>query len=98
MSGSSAEHCFTCMQVSHVLVVDMRHAKGVSREGTKMVRVRDEWYDAVVPSQSSQCEPEWVDAEHPLFLLYTSGSTGKPKGVQHTTAGYMMCEFHLTFF
>ena len=30
------------------------------------------------------CEPEWVDAEHPLFILYTSGSTGKPKGVQHS--------------
>ena len=34
------------------------------------------------------CEPEWVDSEHPLFILYTSGSTGKPKGVLHTTAGY----------
>lgn len=28
----------------------------------------------------TQCEPEWVNAEHPLFTLYTSGSTGKPKG------------------
>jgi acetyl-CoA synthetase len=36
------------------------------------------------------CEPEWVDAEHPLFLLYTSGSTGKPKGIQHSTAGYLL--------
>ena len=33
---------------------------------------------------------EWVDAEHPLFILYTSGSTGKPKGVLHTTGGYMI--------
>lgn len=24
-------------------------------------------------------EPEWCDAEDPLFILYTSGSTGKPK-------------------
>ena len=39
---------------------------------------------------SSDCEPEWVDAEDPLFTLYTSGSTGKPKGVVHTTAGYLL--------
>ena len=36
------------------------------------------------------CEPTWVNAEHPLFILYTSGSTGKPKGVQHSTAGYLL--------
>ena len=40
--------------------------------------------------QAASCEPEWVDAEHPLFLLYTSGSTGKPKGVQHATGGYLL--------
>jgi acetyl-CoA synthetase len=39
---------------------------------------------------SETCEPEWVGAEHPLFLLYTSGSTGKPKGVQHSTGGYLL--------
>jgi len=36
------------------------------------------------------CEPEWMDAEDPLFILYTSGSTGKPKGVMHTTGGYLV--------
>ncbi len=36
------------------------------------------------------CEPVWVNAEHPLFLLYTSGSTGKPKGIQHSSAGYLL--------
>jgi acyl-coenzyme A synthetase/AMP-(fatty) acid ligase len=39
---------------------------------------------------ATTCEPEWVSAEHPLFLLYTSGSTGKPKGVQHSTGGYLL--------
>ena len=39
---------------------------------------------------SDVCEPTWVNAEHPLFILYTSGSTGKPKGVQHSTAGYLL--------
>jgi len=38
---------------------------------------------------SSDCAPEEMNAEDPLFILYTSGSTGKPKGVLHTTGGYL---------
>lgn len=48
---------------------------------------RDQWWQEQIPSQSSECEVEWMNAEDPLFLLYTSGSTGKPKGVVHTTGG-----------
>lgn len=55
-----------------------------------MVPGRDIWWDDVIAGQSDVCEPEWVEAEHPLFLLYTSGSTGKPKGVQHSTGGYLL--------
>ncbi|PIM52364.1 acetate--CoA ligase [Roseateles chitinivorans] len=51
---------------------------------------RDEWLHDAVAGQAASCEPEWVEAEHPLFLLYTSGSTGKPKGVQHSTGGYLL--------
>jgi acetyl-CoA synthetase len=51
---------------------------------------RDLWLHDVVANQPDQCEPEWVDAEHPLFILYTSGSTGKPKGVQHASGGYLL--------
>ncbi|EJL88355.1 acetate--CoA ligase [Herbaspirillum sp. CF444] len=51
---------------------------------------RDLWLHDVVANQSDVCEPEWVDAEHPLFILYTSGSTGKPKGVQHASGGYLL--------
>ncbi|MCW5660670.1 MAG: acetate--CoA ligase [Burkholderiaceae bacterium] len=51
---------------------------------------RDRWLHDVAAGQSGTCEPEWVSAEHPLFLLYTSGSTGKPKGVQHSTGGYLL--------
>jgi acetyl-CoA synthetase len=51
---------------------------------------RDQWLHDLVAKQSATCEPEWVGAEHPLFLLYTSGSTGKPKGVQHSTGGYLL--------
>ncbi len=51
---------------------------------------RDLWWHDITQGQSNTCEPAWVDAEHPLFLLYTSGSTGKPKGIQHSTAGYLL--------
>jgi acetyl-CoA synthetase len=50
----------------------------------------DLWMHEIVAGQGDVCEPEWVEAEHPLFLLYTSGSTGKPKGVQHSSAGYLL--------
>jgi acetyl-CoA synthetase len=51
---------------------------------------RDSWLHEAIYDQAETCEPEWVEAEHPLFLLYTSGSTGKPKGVQHSTGGYLL--------
>jgi acetyl-CoA synthetase len=51
---------------------------------------RDIDLKTLVEGQSNVCEPEWVSAEHPLFILYTSGSTGKPKGVQHSTGGYLL--------
>ena len=56
----------------------------------KMEAGRDIWWQDAEAGQSDVCEPEWVDAEHPLFLLYTSGSTGKPKGVQHSSGGYLL--------
>ncbi len=45
-------------------------------------------WDTLLSNQAASCEPTWVDAEHPLFVLYTSGSTGTPKGILHTTGGY----------
>jgi acetyl-CoA synthetase len=56
----------------------------------KMTAGRDKWWEEVVTGQADTCEPTWVNAEHPLFILYTSGSTGKPKGVQHSTGGYLL--------
>ena len=47
------------------------------------------WSD-LIKNQKNECDPIFVDAEHPLFILYTSGSTGTPKGVQHSTAGYLL--------
>ncbi|HJS03656.1 MAG TPA: acetate--CoA ligase [Variovorax sp.] len=55
-----------------------------------MVAGRDKTFDEVLKGQGSECPPEPVGAEHPLFVLYTSGSTGKPKGVQHATGGYLL--------
>ncbi|OYU98291.1 MAG: acetyl-coenzyme A synthetase, partial [Burkholderiales bacterium PBB5] len=73
-----------CDSIKNVLVVKRTGAD------IAMVAGRDRWMADVVDSQPTTCEPEWVGAEHPLFLLYTSGSTGKPKGVQHSTGGYLL--------
>uniref|UniRef100_A0A8D0W3U9 Propionate--CoA ligase n=1 Tax=Sus scrofa TaxID=9823 RepID=A0A8D0W3U9_PIG len=50
----------------------------------------DFWWHELMQDAGDECEPEWCDAEDPLFILYTSGSTGKPKGVVHTVGGYML--------
>jgi acetyl-CoA synthetase len=73
-----------CDSVKNVLVV--------KRSGAAMAMTagRDLWMDDVIAGLPATCEPEWVEAEHPLFLLYTSGSTGKPKGVQHATGGFLV--------
>ncbi|KAH9519488.1 Acetyl-coenzyme A synthetase, cytoplasmic [Bulinus truncatus] len=51
---------------------------------------RDWWWSELIHNADEICDPEWMDAEDPLFMLYTSGSTGKPKGVLHTVGGYML--------
>jgi len=55
---------------------------------------RDVWYHEEYEKVDDKCDPEWLNAEDPLFILYTSGSTGKPKGVLHTTGGYMVYTTH----
>ncbi|MES2945502.1 MAG: acetate--CoA ligase, partial [Pseudomonadota bacterium] len=55
-----------------------------------MVEGRDSLMHEVTAKADPVCAPEFVGAEHPLFILYTSGSTGKPKGVQHSTGGYLL--------
>ena len=73
-----------CESVKNVIVY--------RRTGGKITwdAARDRWLHDEMQDQGEVCEPEWVSAEHPLFLLYTSGSTGKPKGVQHSTGGYLL--------
>ena len=74
----------SCPNVNNVLVVKHTGGKIAWHEG------RDQWYHERMAEAPAACEPEWMDAEDPLFILYTSGSTGKPKGVLHTTGGYLL--------
>jgi acetyl-CoA synthetase len=73
-----------CEAVRNVVVYQRTGGKINWKEG------RDLWMHELVATQPQACEPEWVDAEHPLFILYTSGSTGTPKGVQHSSGGYLL--------
>lgn len=70
--------------VKKVLVIQRTKNK------TDMKAGRDIWWHDEKQTVDSNCEPEKMNAEDPLFILYTSGSTGKPKGVLHTTAGYLL--------
>jgi len=73
-----------CASVKRVIVL-----KRTGRP-VRMDAKRDVWWHEAIEGQPPSCEAEWVDAEHPLFILYTSGSTGKPKGIQHATGGYLL--------
>ncbi|KAI8475041.1 MAG: acetyl CoA synthetase [Monoraphidium minutum] len=81
-------------EVKHVIVHEVKHA--APKADTKFYPGRDVWWEEAVAAMPSEAEVEWVEADHPLFLLYTSGSTGKPKGVVHCTGGYMVYTFTTT--
>ena len=55
-----------------------------------MVAGRDYKLEELMKEESTECPPQPMDSEDPLFMLYTSGSTGKPKGILHTQAGYIL--------
>ncbi|MFC6522505.1 acetate--CoA ligase [Undibacterium arcticum] len=73
-----------CDSVKNVVVYQRTGGKITMASG------RDSWLHELVAHQADVCEPEWVSAEHPLFILYTSGSTGTPKGVQHSSGGFLL--------
>lgn len=54
-----------------------------------------DFYD-LMKDVSSECPPEVMDAEDPMFMLYTSGTTGSPKGIVHTCGGYMVGAHYTT--
>ena len=84
LKGNVDEAMKGCPNVHTVLVVT-RTGSDISWNESRDVR-----YEEVSKEVSSECEPEIMDSEDPLFILYTSGSTGKPKGVLHTTGGYLL--------
>lgn len=73
-----------CPTVEHVVVAKVTHGE-VGFDDS-----RDCWWEQLIKDVPTECQPEVMNAEDPLFILYTSGSTGKPKGVLHTTGGYMV--------
>ncbi len=74
-----------CRQPPEHVVVLQRTGHPIS-----MTAGRDHWWHELAARAGGDCESEWVEAEHPLFILYTSGSTGKPKGIQHSSGGYLL--------
>lgn len=70
--------------IEHVLVV-----RRTGETDIPWTEGRDVWWHDVVSTQPEVHEPEFFDAETPLFIIYTSGTTGKPKGLVHTSGGYL---------
>jgi|tagenome__1003787_1003787.scaffolds.fasta_scaffold20988141_5 acetyl-CoA synthetase len=70
-------------KLEHVVVVNRTDSDCPMQDG------RDVWWHEEIEKADAECEPEHLDAEHPLYILYTSGSTAKPKGILHTTGGYL---------
>ncbi|KAM6918629.1 acyl-CoA synthetase short chain family member 2 like [Xenentodon cancila] len=97
ISDEALEKCREKAPCSVTTCLVVQHHSVSTKSGTSSNKLqiswdsqRDVWWDEAMKDSPEECEPEWLDAEDPLFILYTSGSTGKPKGVIHTVAGYLL--------
>ncbi|MDO4681310.1 MAG: acetate--CoA ligase [Lautropia sp.] len=59
-------------------------------EAVDMQVGRDHWWHALTTGQPTDCEPETMQADDPLFILYASGGSGRPKGLVHACGGYLL--------
>ncbi len=84
MKANADEAVTACPSIEKVIVVQR------TGDAVDFDDARDIWWHEVMATADTECEPEVMSAEDPLFILYTSGSTGKPKGVLHTTGGYLV--------
>ena len=84
---ANVDAAIASLTAEHVDAVVVVKATGAD---INWVKDRDHWYHELTAAASSDCPPETMSAEDPLYILYTSGSTGKPKGVLHTSAGYLL--------
>ncbi|CAG2114857.1 unnamed protein product, partial [Medioppia subpectinata] len=103
--GPKSEHdFFWTISVFHAITCE-HDFKAIIASSTAMFKLSENFdvatndmIDAIHNAEPrlDYCEPEWMEAEDPLFILYTSGSTGKPKGIVHTIGGYLLY-FYITF-
>ncbi len=84
MKANADDAIKDCPSIENVVVVKR------TGDNVDFDPARDVWWHEAMENADSECEPEVMNAEDPLFILYTSGSTGKPKGVLHTTGGYLV--------